>query len=82
VGEEDDVGRPLPDQKRVLDRIRSGAQDTYRLVTDLPPVAVGTMQQVPSPSLPRAREVRQEVTGAGREKDPPPRSIGRWPSER
>ena len=70
VREEDDVLGPLADQQGVLDRTGLGAQDTDRLVTHLPAVTVGTVQQVAAPPLPDSGEVRQSIVDTRRHQDP------------
>jgi hypothetical protein len=57
VWEQGDVGRPLPYQQRVLDSLRPTPKHSERLVPDLVAMAVGAVQQVPSPSLPDAGNV-------------------------
>jgi hypothetical protein len=61
VWEQGDVGRPLPYQQRVLDSLRPTLKHSERLVPDLVAMAVGAVQQVPSPSLPDAGNVGQLV---------------------
>jgi hypothetical protein len=45
------VGGPLPHELGLRDGIRRSAQDGDRLVPDLVPVAVGAVEQIPSPAF-------------------------------
>ncbi len=65
MGEVDDVVGPLADQLRVEHGPRVGAEDTEWLVPDLPAVAVGAVQEVPTPSFVHARQVGDSVPDAG-----------------
>ena len=67
VREEDEVVRPLSEKVSVIDRAGVGREHAERLVADFPPVAVGTMEEVATPALAGARDVRQLVDGACRE---------------
>jgi hypothetical protein len=58
VGEEDHVVGPLSHQLGVVYRAGMGAQDPDRLVADLPPVAVGAVQEIPSPPLSNPGDIR------------------------
>src|SRR6266545_7882604 len=58
VGEQGDVGRPLPYQQRVLDSLGGASQHAEGLVADLVAMAIRAVQQVPSPSLADAGKVR------------------------
>ena len=71
VDEEDDVVRPLADEECVLDRAWQGAENADRLVSDLPPVAVRAVQQIPAPPLADPGDLRQLVVDTGRNQDTP-----------
>ena len=70
VGEEDDVRRPLTDQEGVLHCSRIRAEDSERLIANLPAVAVRAMQKIAPPPLADARDVRQRVAEAGGDQYP------------
>jgi hypothetical protein len=70
VREQDDVGRPLAHQLRVLDRLRRTPEHAERLVADLVAMAVRAVEQVPSPSLADAGNVGQLVAQPGGYQDP------------
>ena len=70
VGEEHDVGRPLTDQERVLDRVRRATEHAEALVADLVTVAVRAVEQVAAPALADAREVGELVAEPGGDQDP------------
>ena len=70
VGEEDDVVRPLPQELRVLDGAGIGSEHADRLVAHLPAMAVGAVEEVAAPALPRAGNLGKLVDGAGREQQP------------
>ena len=65
VGEEDDVVGPLADEQGVLDGGGVGAEHAEWLVTNLPAVAVGAVEEVPAPSFTDAGDVGQVVADAG-----------------
>jgi hypothetical protein len=58
VGEQDDVGRPLPHQQRVLDSLGGAPKHPDGLVADLVAMAVRAVEQVSSPSLADAGNIR------------------------
>lgn len=70
MDEEDDVVGPLPYQLGVLDGAGLSAQDSQRLVADLPAMAVRAVQQVAAPALVDPRHVRQLVADTGGDQDP------------
>src|SRR4051794_23313830 len=55
----------------MLGGARDRAQHSEGLVSYLPPVAVRAMQEIPPPPLANAGELRQLVTDAGSDQDPP-----------
>ena len=71
VGEEDDIGGPLPHELGVLHRAGMRTEYPEGLVAHFPPVAVRTVQKISSPSLANTGDVRQLIAHAGREHDAP-----------
>src|SRR3954452_179162 len=55
---------------RVGGRARTGSEHSKRLVAHLPAMAIGTMQEVTTPPLTRTPDVRQQIAGTRREKQP------------
>ena len=70
VGEEHDVGGPLPDEVCVSDRLRGAADDAQRPVTDLVAMAVGAVEEVATPALAHARDVGEHVAEPGGHQQP------------
>jgi hypothetical protein len=58
VREQRDVGRPLPNQQRVLNGLGGASQHAEGLVADLIAMAIRAVQQVLAPSLPDPGNVR------------------------
>lgn len=65
VGDVDDVLGPLADELGVEDGTRVGAEHGEGLIANLPAVAIGTVQEVLSPSLTDAGDVRELVARSG-----------------
>ena len=70
VGEEHDIGGPLPDEVCVSDRLRGAADDAQRPVTDLVAMAVGAVEKVATPALVHARDVGEHVAKPGGHQQP------------
>ena len=64
VGEQHDVVAQLPEEQRLVHGHRA-AEDADRLVANLPPVAVRTVQHIAAPPLGKPGHVRQQVGHAG-----------------
>ena len=71
VQEQDHVRAPLPEQQGLVHRHRPAGQDTDRLVTHLPPVAVRAVQDLAPPPLGQPRHAGQLVDKASGDKQPP-----------
>src|SRR5918993_891540 len=71
VLKEDHVGAQLPEQQRLMHGHWARPQDADLLIADLPPVAVGTMQHVQTPTLPDPLNVRQLVDEPRGDEQPP-----------
>lgn len=73
VGEEDDVVRPLANQRRLVDRERSvgSADHGYRLIPNFVAVAVRTMQYSRAPLVVNAGDIGQFVSKPGGHQDRP-----------
>jgi hypothetical protein len=67
VAEHNDVGAPLADQLRVLERIRGAAKHADRLIAHLPAMAIRAMQHVPSPPVDDSGDGQQLVPESGRD---------------
>ena len=70
VREEHDIVRPLAHEQGMLDRVGPNAEHADRLVANLPAVAVRTVQQVATPTLPNAGDVREFVSDPRGQQDP------------
>ena len=69
VGEKHDVGRPLPDDERVHDRLRGAAEDADGLVADLVAVAVRAVKQITTPPFAQTFDVGDVVAQPGGDQD-------------
>jgi hypothetical protein len=66
VQDQCEVCRPLAEQQRLMRGPRIRCQNPYRLIAELPPVAVRAMQHVAPPALPDPRNVWQLVARTAR----------------